>query len=328
VLNAAYVGTRGVDLNEGGAGDWNLNQLTPAQLGLGTKLQTLVPNPFYGLITTGTLAAATVAQSALLSSFPQFTSVGVDFPVGASSQYDSFQFKAEKRFSSGLSFLFAYTGAKLIDDYSTIAVVGSGASIQNIYNLHGERSVSPQDVSRSMVLSAVYSLPFGKKQRYGSHWNRATDLALGGWQTNGILSYDTGQPLTLTTQNTSDSGSAALRPNNDGHSAAIGGSVINHLNEYFNTSVFSQPTPFTFGNTGRTLPDVRAPSLKNLDFSLFKNFHIVERVSLQFRAEAFNLANRVQFGAPGQVLSNATFGIISTQANLPRQMQLALKLLF
>ena len=135
-------------------------------------------------------------------------------------------------------------------------------------------------------------------------------------------------PLALSTNKTSNSGNNALRPNNNGHSAALRGSVHDRLNHYFDTSVFSRPAPFTFGNTGRNLPDVRGPGTRNLDFSLFKNFQIRERTSLQFRAEAFNAFNTPNFGFPKQVFNNPSFGIITTQANSPRQVQLALKLLF
>jgi hypothetical protein len=92
--------------------------------------------------------------------------------------------------------------------------------------------------------------------------------------------------------------------------------------------VFSQPAPFTFGNTGRTLPDVRAPSGENIDLSVFKSFRPIERLTAEFRAEAFNLLNQVVFGMPTTVLSSNQFGVISSQANSPRQIQFALKLLF
>jgi hypothetical protein len=111
-------------------------------------------------------------------------------------------------------------------------------------------------------------------------------------------------------------------------SAHLSGPAQSRLGLYFNTSVFSQPAPFTFGNTGRTLPDVRGPGVNNFDFSVFKDFKLVERVALQFRAEAFNLFNRVQFGFPNQSLSSGQFGVISSAANSPRQLQFALKVLF
>jgi hypothetical protein len=133
-------------------------------------------------------------------------------------------------------------------------------------------------------------------------------------------------PLAISTQNTSGAGGAVLRPNNNGQSAALSGPDNTRLAQYFNTAVFSQPAPFTFGNTGRTL-NVLGPGLHNLDFSGFKNFHLTEQVNLQFRAEFFNVTNTPAFGLPDQVLSDAAFGRI-TSAGTPRQVQFALKLLF
>ncbi len=86
--------------------------------------------------------------------------------------------------------------------------------------------------------------------------------------------------------------------------------------------MFSQPAAFTFGNAGRTLPDVRAPSGQNIDFSLFKNFKPIERLTVEFRAEAFNILNQVVFGTPNTTLTSNQFGVISSQANAPRQSSL------
>ncbi len=328
LVDVSYVGSHGVDLNQSSEGDYNLNQLTPAAMALGTQLQKSVTNPFYGLIQTGPLAGKTVPESYLVAPFPQFTAIYASFLTGGYSDYNSIQVKVEKRFSQGLSLLVSFTGQKLIDDYSIIENEGQSAGIQNIYDGNSERAVSPNDISRSLVTSGVYSLPFGRGQRFGANWKRGVDLLLGGWQVNGIATYQTGFPLALTTQNTSGSGSNALRPNNNGQSALLTSPVESRLNEYFNASVFSQPAPFTFGNTGRTLPNVRAPGMENIDFSLFKNFQVTERLQAELRAEAFNLLNQVVFGAPNRVLSSGQFGVISSQANTPREIQFALKLLF
>lgn len=178
------------------------------------------------------------------------------------------------------------------------------------------------------MASAVYSLPFGRGRRFGADWSRPLDSALGGWQINGILTEQNGYPLSLNTQNTSHSGSEVLRPNLTGVSPVEHGSVLSRLNNYLNAAAFSQPDPFTFGNTPRTLSNVRAPGYHNLDFSLFKNVSITNRVNAEFRAEAFNLFNQVQFGFPNTFLSSQNFGVISYQANSPRQIQLAVKVLF
>jgi hypothetical protein len=100
------------------------------------------------------------------------------------------------------------------------------------------------------------------------------------------------------------------------------------LQQLFNTSVFSQPDAFTFGTTGRTLPDVRSPGIVNFDFSLLKKFRLTERVKLEFRPEFFNLFNTPQFGLPGTSFGTAQFGVISSQANSPRQIQFGAKILY
>jgi hypothetical protein len=322
------VGSRGLHLNQSGEATYNLNQLRPEVLALGTQLQQSVRNPFYGLITTGPISSVNVPRSVLMRPFPQFVNVTAQYLTGSSSTYHSFQMKVEKRYSSGFSILGSFTGAKLMDDHAMISNVGRDANIQNIYDRASAWAVSPQDVSKSLVVSFVYEMPFGRGRRFGANWNRIANAVAGGWQVNGIATFQTGQPLTITTQDTSNSGGTVLRPNNSGRSARLDAPVKERLRQYFDTAVFSQPAPFTIGNTGRTLPDVRAHGANNWDFSIFKEFSLAEQARLQFRAESFNLLNRVQFGLPNQVLSSGQMGVISSQANTPRQIQFGLKILF
>src|SRR5262249_15772747 len=106
-------------------------------------------------------------------------------------------------------------------------------------------------------------------------------------------------------------------------------STQDKLGAWFNTKVFSQPAAFTFGNAPRVLPDTRSDGMRNLDASLFKNFDIHEGAAkIQFRAEFFNVFNTPQFDMPGQLFGAAGFGVVSAQVNTPRQIQLALKILF
>jgi len=255
--------------------------------------------------------------------------VQAQYIIGGYTIYHALQLKVEKRFSQGLSFLLSFTGQKLIDDFSVIQNVGnSTGGIQNIYNDRGERAVSSNDISRRLVISGVYELPFGRGRRFGASWNRGVDALLGGWQVNGIATNQTGFPISVVTQNTCNCGSNTLRPNNNGRSAALDGPISGRLSGYFNASVFSQPAPFSFGDTGRTLPDVRGPGHQNIDFSLFKNFKPLERLTVQIRAEAFNLLNQVVFGMPNANLSSGQTGVITGQANSPRSIQFGLKLLF
>jgi len=100
------------------------------------------------------------------------------------------------------------------------------------------------------------------------------------------------------------------------------------INSWFNKAAFAQPANFTSGNLSRTYGGVRTDWLRNLDFSLFKNFTVTERIKLQFRAETFNITNTPVFGAPGATVNGANFGVITGQSNPPRNVQLALKVIF
>ncbi len=328
LVSAAYVGSHGVHLNKSGENDWNANQLTAADLALGTQLQQSVPNPFYGIIKTGPESGPTIARSYLAAPFPQFTAVQLSFLTGGYVDYNSFQLEISKRLSHGLDALVSYTNQKQIDDYSNIINVGAGAGIQNIYNPKGERSISANNVSQELSASATYNLPFGHGHSIGAKWNRLENAALGGWQMNGIFTADAGYPISVSTQNTSHANNNEERPNLTGANPGMSGSIKSRLNGYLNPAAFSQPAPFTFGNAPRVLSDVRTPAYHNIDFSIFKNFNVTRRLRAQFHAEAYNALNQVVFGGPNSNFSSPSFGVISYQANSPRQIQFALKLLF
>ena len=160
---------------------------------------------------------------------------------------------------------------------------------------------------------------------------RALDILVGGWYASGTASFVSGFPVW--TQSAGNSGvfSSRLRPNSTGESAKLEGSVQSRLNRYFDTSQFTLPASFTFGNVSRTLPDVRAPGRRNYDLALTKSFHVREPVSVLFRAETFNLTNTPYFGGvnsvgsnPGNNLGTYTFGVI-TDATGERQVQFSVK---
>jgi hypothetical protein len=151
---------------------------------------------------------------------------------------------------------------------------------------------------------------------------------LGGWQATGVLTLQRGIPLSLTTTDTSQSGSGYLRPNTNGQYAGLSGSPESRLTKYFNTVDFSQPAPYTFGNVGRNLGNLRGPGLENLDLAIYKDISIRERLHLTIRGEAFNLTNTPEFANPDTNLQDPTFGAITSQFNQPRQIQLGLRLAF
>lgn len=334
VLEAGYIGSKGNHLIDGEGSGATYNQLPASYLSLGSQLlgSNLVANPFFGVITnsTSSLRNATIPYSQLLKPFPQYTSVNAYRKPGANSLYHGFVLRLQKRFSNGLNLLMSYTGSKLIDDASQVVnFLGAAGNHQDYYNKAAERSISTQDVSRQLVISYNYDLPFGRKGHLFRSAPKVVDAIIGGWQTNGIFTYQTGIPLQIANgANNTSLGTSTQRPNNNGKSAKLSGPVSDRVNEYFDISVFSFAPQFTLGNTSRTSPDLRAPSRKNLDASIFKNFRIRERSQIQFRAEAFNATNHPTWNSPGTTVNASSgFGQI-TSASAQRVMQLALKLSF
>jgi hypothetical protein len=129
-----------------------------------------------------------------------------------------------------------------------------------------------------------------------------------------------------TNQNLTNSFGGGSRPNYvGGCDKSVSGSAQSRLTGWFNTACFAQPAPFTFGNESRTDSSLRSPGIANWDFAAFKDFPFGHegRVKLQLRAEFFNIFNRVQFGYPGQTQGQSSFGIVSSQHNTPRLLQVA-----
>ncbi|HMF78339.1 MAG TPA: hypothetical protein VK604_21960, partial [Bryobacteraceae bacterium] len=143
---------------------------------------------------------------------------------------------------------------------------------------------------------------------------------------NGTVEVQSGLPLAIALPtNTIESG-AGQRPNNNGQSAYLSPD-LQTPNRMFNTSVFSQPASFTFGNTGPFSPDLRGTKTNVWNASLFKNIPIGERLRSQFRFESFNVFNHPIWATPGTTLNTAAFGV-SSQKNGNRTAQVALKFIF
>jgi hypothetical protein len=339
LIDIAYAGSKGVHLP---AHTQKLNQLPLQYLSLGPALQDQVPNPFFGLITSGTLAAPTVARGQLLRPFPQYTDFNVDETTNRNSIYHSMQLKIEKRLPGGGTILASYTVAKLISDTDTLTSwleAGPGGTQwgdSNSYNIRGERSLTAYDVPQRMVISYVLDLPFGKGKKIGGSASGVGGKVISGWGVNGIATFQSGYPIQLQSPDLSNSFGGYSRPVSVGQSGKLTGPAQDRLNEWFDTSAYTLPEPFTFGNLSRSLPDVRTHGINNFDFAVFKNtrFGPDERLGLQFRTEFFNLFNRTEFGYPDTkccrppVGDNPKFGVVSSQANFPRLIQFALRFVF
>jgi hypothetical protein len=328
VAEVAYSASHGIHLM--GIQEWN--QLAPEYLALGAQLNSQVPNPYYGIIAQGTLSTPTITRGQALRPYPQFVGVSTRNANYGNSIYHAMLVRFEHRMSKGLSLMAAYTLAKEIDDMipSVNGFPGesfSGAPPQNFYNLRGERALASWDTPQTLVLSYVYELPFGPGKPFLSGGGAAGRI-VGGWQINGNTTFQSGFPLHVNGGNGSGSFAGTQRPNWNGENPTLEGPVTERLLRYFDTSAFSFNAPFTFGNAPRLMPNLRSPGIVNFDISVFKNTRINERAQVQFRAEAFNAFNRVQFGVPNTNINSTAFGVITSQQNSPRNLQLALRLLF
>ncbi|HEU0138115.1 MAG TPA: TonB-dependent receptor [Bryobacteraceae bacterium] len=236
------------------------------------------------------------------------------------SYYQSMQVRAERRFSRGLSFLAGYTWAHNIDQaYGTnesLPFTPGGVQNQNCFAC--ERANSGFDYRHRFTTSFLWSVPTP------ASWRGALRFALANWSFNGILTYQTGFPFTVTQQgNRQGTGSATQRPDYvSGQSPKLSNP---DPSRWFNTDAF-QFAELKYGAVGRNT--LRQPGMKVWDIGLFKEFPITEGHRFQFRWEAFNLWNTPQFRAPNAQLGGPSFGQITSTWLDNRQMQFALKYLF
>ncbi len=322
VFDIAYVGNRGRQLLQSYEGGLDFDQLPVADLALGSSLNDSVANPFYGTITTNTLSAPTTSRAQLLLRFPQYTSMEPLRYSGGNSQYDALQVSFNKRLAHGLQVQANYTWSRNFDNNS---------DHQNSFAPMADYAISYQDVHNRFVASYIYQLPFGPGKMYGSHLPQWADAVLGGWELNGITTLQGGNPLQINANNDlSQFNFQNLYANTNFQNASLQGSVKNRLNQYFNTADFSQPAPFTLGNSPAYFDNLRSPGLSNTDFSVFKTFYPVQKLQTEFRAEAFNVFNHENFAGPDTTVTDTTFGVInsSQSGTNPRQLQFALKFLF
>ncbi|MBS1807818.1 MAG: TonB-dependent receptor [Acidobacteria bacterium] len=301
-----------------------------------TALQAQVTNPFYGQITDprSQLSGRTVQAFRLLRAMPQFdgTSVGTAEPARGDSNYHALQVKWEKRFTKGFTALTHYTWSKMIDNVShssgNVSWLGGSTSIQNIWDLRGERALSSHDIAHRVVITGTYELPFGQGRHFGSKMNRAMDWLAGGWNLSGILLMQSGMPLQVT-QSGGNIWDGTQRPNLIGD-PSTSGRVQDRLTAWFNRAAFSQPAIDTPGSSPRNL-GYRGPGIKTLDAALLKSISTWEGQRLEIRLEAQNATNTPMFGDPGGLAFGATnFGQITGLRNGvgPRNMQFGLKYYF
>jgi Carboxypeptidase regulatory-like domain/TonB dependent receptor len=236
---------------------------------------------------------------------------------GSNSNYNALWLTVRKRLSRNFQFDTSYTYSKSLDDNSLTSVNTTG--LQDSFNVRGDYGPSDFDARHRVVVSGLYDLPF-KGHRVSE-----------GWELGLIFQAQSGNPLTLVTNNSGFTGNQTLRPDVVGPVVTTG----NPDQWFANPAVFVFPSTggkIHFGNLSRNA--VTGPDFINADFNLLKTTKITESTSLQFRAEAFDVLNHANFGNPGRVLGTSGFGVVSnTRAptgdfGSSRQIQFGLKLLF
>lgn len=258
--------------------------------------------------------------------FPNF-GVYIDSDWSGRSNFNAFNTKLEHRGRAAL-LTFAYTFAKSTDTKSAAAGIGATGynGWQGFLNNHDperDHGLSDFDVDHRLVGSFVYNLPFGNGERIAGSATGVKEAVVGGWQLNGIYTWQRGFPLTVTAADLGglNDSFGANRANLVGDPDSGGQSIL----RWFNTAAFAQPAAGTFGTSGRNI--LRGPGLNNLDLALFKNFTVTGRTRLQFRLESFNALNHTQFNSVNTNLTSPTFGVVNG-ARAGRINQLGLKVLF
>lgn len=207
--------------------------------------------------------------------------------------------------------------------------VGLEHPFQNLHCMECDWSASPQDITHVFRWTMRYDLPFGPGHARLSSGPLAH--IFGGWGVAGYATWDTGTPVRLTSPNDSASfgGGVNMRPNVTGVSPVLEDREITNGGLYFDPAAYSRTPPFTFGNAARTIPEIRNQGGRNLDLLIEKRVGLGGTRTLDFRIEAFNALNSVQYGGIGTNIANATFGrIFLTQVNTPRQVQFGLRFSF
>ncbi|HZT31873.1 MAG TPA: carboxypeptidase regulatory-like domain-containing protein [Bryobacteraceae bacterium] len=276
----------------------------------------------------------TVAQA--LRPFPQFT--GIDTASGGGdhsghSSYHAAMIRLEKRYASGLTFQTSYVLSKLLTDTDSY---WPGSAALDQYNRRLEKSIGAYDSTHDVKLGLVYELPMGRGKRFLNRGGVASAV-LGGWRVSSTNYYSSGLPVALGTSinfpifNGRNAPTVSTYDNWRGPQA--GSSFDPQTDRFFQPASFFGPQPTTqLGNATRFNPKLRQFANLNENMSLAKSIPIKgERMRMDFRAEAFNIFNRVRFGTGPTTLQDPNLGLLTSNSdilNTPRQLQFALKFYF
>ncbi len=324
VVEAAYVGSRGTHIeisrNLNVTPQKYLSKLPTRDDVTRTYLTANLANPFFGLLPASTTigASSNIARERLLRPFPEFDTVSTTTNDGY-SWYHALETRIEKRFSKGYTLQATYTYSKFMQ----------ASELLNQDDPKPTEVISDSDYPHRFAASSIYDLPFGKGQRFLADANRLLTRLVGGWQFQGIYTFQSGAPI----------GFGNIIYTGDVKNIRLPGDQQT-AEHWFNTAGFVTASASQLDHNVRTFPlrfgFVRYPRQNNFDLSLIKNTTITETTRLQFRAEFINAFNRVWLANPNGTnglvtgVTSTTFGQIngSTGGNYARRLQLGLKFIF
>jgi len=251
------------------------------------------------------------------------------------SSYHSLQAEIQRRFSHGLTFRGVYTFSKILDDGDSLNQTTAGNApglVANPYNLRADKGLGTFDVRHIGVISALYTLPFGRGQEFASGLGGVSNQLIGGWSVASVVTAQSGFPFTpQLSYNPSNNGDTRNPVRPFLNPTFTGPVILGNPSQWFNPSAFL-PLPTNsgfYGNVGRDT--FIGPNLATWDFSVLKAFPIREALGLQFRAEVFNLLGRTNFNTPNLIVFtpsglSGTAGAITSTSTTSRQVQFGLKL--
>jgi hypothetical protein len=282
----------------------DINEVPDEFLALGTRLNARVPNPFHGVITDprSALSQPTTTVSQLLKPFPQYVDLTQSVLPDGRSTYHALQVQATKRLADGLTFGGAYTFSKYME----------ATSFLNANDPAPERVIAEADRPHRLVLYGLYELPFGPGKRFAATNNPVLKHILGGWQVNWVGTFQSGEALEI----------------EDAERAFKSEANPRTVDQWFDVEQFVVREPFTLRELSTRIADLRAPGIHKWDVTLMKAFQIKEGVRLQFRVELYNAFNRTHFGTPNDSVTSSNFGRITGTLLGPREIQLAMRLVF
>jgi hypothetical protein len=275
-----------------------------------SRLTQQVPNPFAGLLPGTGLNGANVARTQLLRPYPQFTSVQATETIG-SSDYRAMQTRVERRMAQGFTVQVAYSWSRTMVETGFL----------NDFDEQLERVISQFDRTHTFVSSGLLELPFGHGRRFGQNWGGATNALIGGWQIGYIFKAQSGAPLGfgnfLFAQGMGVDDVMTSNPTAEG---------------WFNVNAFNRTPAQQLVSNVRTQPtrfaEVRGPGYAVLDLALLKNIGVGGSRQLQLRLESYNALNRANLRDPNTSTVSTALGTITLQNGLPRQLQIAARLMF